>query len=92
MTHQSRILLLGVAISVGAMFAPHRGHAGKARPGATKHTVPNWNLRSKKQLWKMNLKGVGQVGHSKYRNRINLRAGPGPGRGRVRLGVLRPLH
>lgn len=35
------------------------------------------DLKTKKQLWKTRLKGVGPVIHSKYRNRINLRAGPG---------------
>jgi len=35
------------------------------------------DLKTKKQRWKTRLKGVGPVGHSEYRNRINLRAGPG---------------
>lgn len=36
-----------------------------------------FDLKRRKQLWRVNLKGVGPVAHSKYRNRINLRAGPG---------------
>lgn len=44
---------------------------------ATGCTLVAVDLKTRKQLWKTPLKGVGPVSHSKYRNRINLKAGPG---------------
>jgi hypothetical protein len=46
-------------------------------PISTGCTLVAFDLKRRRQLWKTNLKGIGPVGHSKYRNRINLTAGPG---------------
>ena len=43
---------------------------------ATGVTLEAHDLAKKKRLWRTNLKGCGPVSHSKYRNRINLAAGP----------------
>jgi hypothetical protein len=46
-------------------------------PISTGCTLVAFDLKRRRQLWKTHLKGIGPVGHSKYRNRINLEAGPG---------------
>ena len=52
------------------MYSNHRAIA-------TDCSLVAYDLKRRSQLWKAHLKGVGPLGHSKYRNRINLRAGPG---------------
>ena len=42
-------------------------------PIATGCTLVAFDLKAKRQVWKTNLKGIGAVAHSKWRNRINLK-------------------
>jgi len=42
-------------------------------PIATGCTLIAYDLKTKQQVWKTNLKGIGPVSHSKWRNRINLK-------------------
>jgi len=46
-------------------------------PIASGCTLVVYDLKRRRLRWKAILKGIGPVIHSKYRNRINLRAGPG---------------
>lgn len=46
---------------------------------ATGATAMKFDLRSGKQLWKVDLEGVGPVGHSKYRNEVQVRIERGLG-------------
>jgi len=42
-------------------------------PIATGCTLVAFDLKTKQQVWETHLKGIGPVGHSKWRNRINLK-------------------